>query len=84
MKNSAIVKGMKVTAREWEGYGKKKIYFKIHREGAGSSAKLNQVEWDVQKGDFNYRTRDSFLASPHLSNTEAQEWEVALKEAFGL
>lgn len=27
MKNQAVVNGMNVTAKLWEGYGKRKVYF---------------------------------------------------------
>lgn len=83
MKAETTIKGRKVSAKAWEGYGKQKIYFRIEL-GAGASAKKNQVEWDVQKGAFNYRTRESFLLSDAVNNIEAQEWEEALKESFEL
>jgi hypothetical protein len=83
MKKQATIKGIKVTAKEWSGYGKKKIYFTIDKNTCGS-AKANTIEWDVDKADFNYRCRQSFLSSPSVNNAEAEEWEREIKKAFNL
>jgi len=83
MKDQATVKGIQVFAREWSGYGKNKIYFRLDKATCGS-AKANTIEWDCDKKQFNYRCRESFLASASVNNIEAQEWEEAIKAAFGL
>ena len=83
MIEKATVKGIEITAKEWEGYGKKKIYFSLDKATCGS-AKANKCEWDCAKKDFIYRTRDSFLGSPALNNKEALEWEESIKSAFNL
>lgn len=83
MKKEAIVKGIRVSAREWQGYGKSKVYFHLDKATCGG-AKANTIEFDCEKKEFNYRCRESFLASPKISNVEAKEWEISLKKAFEL
>ena len=77
------VKGIGVEATKWAGHGKEKIYFTLEVSACGSK-KANRIEWDCQKEDFIYSTRDSFFRSPTLNNLECEEWEVAIKEAFEL
>jgi len=77
------VKGIEVEATKWAGHGKEKIYFTLEISACGKK-KANRIEWDCQKEDFIYSTRDSFLRSPALNNLECEEWEEALKIAFEL
>lgn len=76
------VKGMKVTARIWEGYGKKRIYFTVEIENSVIPARCNQICYDCGKDDFIYKTERSLLNSPAVSNTEALAWEDAIRQAF--
>jgi hypothetical protein len=83
MKKQAVVNGMNITAKQWEGYGKRKVYFTFELPPSAGSAKLNQACYDVEKEEFT-ACKSNIMESRHMSNTEIRSLIDGLIKAFEL
>lgn len=83
MRKEAVVNGMKVTAKEWEGYGKRKVYFTFELPPSAGSAKLNQACYDMDKEEFT-ACKSNIMESRNLNNTQVRALIDALVNEFEL
>jgi hypothetical protein len=83
MKTQGTVNGMQVSARVWEKYGKRKVYFTFEVPASAGSAKLNQACYDCDKEEFT-ACKSNIMESRHMSNTEIRSLIDGLVKEFEL
>jgi hypothetical protein len=83
MKEKGTVNGMAVTAKVWEKYGKRRVYFTFDVAPGAGSAKLNQACYDCDKEEFT-ACKANIMESRHLSNVEIRSLIDGLVKEFEL
>jgi len=74
---------VEATAKTWEGYGKKKIYFQLFSRVQGAGKKYDKLCFDVNLKGFT-ACANSYADSPSVDNSQWAAFRTEILTAFGL